>query len=95
MNKGNDNLTSIEMENKIIEYESPELFGENALMDETKKVRKLSAMTKTDSVLMILNLEAFDMMIRENENREREEIGKFVHREFPKLKENFGITSVI
>jgi CRP-like cAMP-binding protein len=92
---GMDNLTKIEMENVIAEYSTPKLFGEIALLDETKKVRALSAMTKTDAVLCILNHEAFDMMIREKLNREREELGKFVHKSVPKLKEYFGLQTVI
>lgn len=48
-------------------------------------------MTKTDCVLMILNIEAFDIIVREKLKRETDEKGRFVHTSIPRLKENFGL----
>ena len=63
------------------------LFGEIALLEKEKKGRSLSAMTNTDSILLWINQEAFDL-IKEKIKREKEDKGKFVYNCFPGLKEN-------
>jgi CRP-like cAMP-binding protein len=84
-------MTQVETENIITEFQTGKLFGEIALLDPTKATRALSAMTKTDCVFMILNMEAFDIIAKEKLKRERDEMGRFVHNAVPKLKENFGL----
>lgn len=49
------------------------------MLDRLKTNRMLSAMTKANSVLMILNREAFDLIVREKLKKEREDLGKFVY----------------
>lgn len=48
-------------------------------------------MTKTDCILLVLNHEAFDIMVREKIKKEREELGKFVCNSMPRLKETIGL----
>ena len=64
-------------------------------MDASKSIRALSAMTKTDCILLRINKEAFDIMIRDKINKDRDEMGKFVYSSVPKLKENFTLYNVI
>lgn len=95
VDNSNENETIIETENVVVEYQTGKLFGEIALLDPKKKIRALSAMTKTDSILLILNMEAFDIIIKEKLKRDREEMGKFVHTSIPKMNENFTLFNVI
>jgi hypothetical protein len=52
---GSDGVYTVECENVIVTFEKNKLFGEIALLDPTKAVRLLSALTKTDSILLVLN----------------------------------------
>jgi len=52
-------------------------------------------MTKTDCILLMLNQEAFDIMVKEKIKKEREEMGKFVCNSMPKLKETIGLSTVV
>lgn len=54
----------------------------------------LSAMTKTDCILLLFNQEAFDLIIKEKLKKEKEELGKFVYNSLPKLKDFFSLYSV-
>lgn len=65
------------------ELESGRLFGEIALLDPNKATRALSAMCRSDCILLLLNFEAFDLLIKEKLKREREAMGKFVHLSIP------------
>lgn len=71
------------------------IFGEIALMNPKKRVRTLSAMTKNDCILLILNTEAFDIIVKEKLKREREDLGRYVHENLPTLKDNFSLYSVL
>jgi hypothetical protein len=46
---------AVEVENIVAEFPKGRLFGEIALLDPTKATRVLSAMTKSDCILLILN----------------------------------------
>ncbi len=85
------NITSVEIENIIVTFSKGKLFGEIALLNPDKKVRALSGMTKTDSVLLILNQEAFTMLIEEKLNKEQEIKAKFVYDNFPFLGKSFTV----
>lgn len=63
-------------------------------MDSNKATRVLSAMTKTDCILLILNQEAFDIMVKEKLKRERDELGKFVYNSLPNLMDHFSLPAV-
>ena len=54
----------------------------------------LSAMTKTDCILLLFNQEAFDLVIKEKLKKKKEELGKFVYNSVPKLKDFFSLYSV-
>jgi CRP-like cAMP-binding protein len=71
------------------------MFGEIALLDPNKATRALSAMSKTDCIFLLLNFEAFDLLIKEKLKREREMMGKFVHSSIPFLSENFTLYNVV
>jgi hypothetical protein len=52
-------------------------------------------MTKTDCVLLKLNTEAFEIIVKEKLKREREDLGKFVFNNIPTLKDNFTLLNVL
>jgi CRP-like cAMP-binding protein len=95
LNTGAENVTCVETENIVVEFQTGKLFGEIALLDPSKATRALSAMTKIDSIFLILNMEAFDIIVKDKLKRDREEMGKFVHTSIPKLKDYFSLFSVI
>jgi DNA topoisomerase IB len=67
-----------------------------ALINEDKpKTRFLSAMTKTDCILLYLSQEVFDIMIKDKIKKEKEEKGKFVYHSIPALKDNYTLWSVL
>jgi CRP-like cAMP-binding protein len=49
----------------MAEFKTGKLFGELAMMNPDKATRALSAMTKTDCILMELNREVFNIMVKE------------------------------
>lgn len=55
LENGEDGLYSVETETVIVTFEKNRLFGEIALLDSTKATRMLSALTKTDCILLLLN----------------------------------------
>ena len=55
LDTGSDEMTSVECENVVAEFPKGRLFGEIALLDPSKATRQLSAMTKTDCILLMLN----------------------------------------
>jgi hypothetical protein len=55
INTGSEGLNSFECENIVAEFPKGRLFGEIALIDPNKPIRALSAMTKTDCILIWLN----------------------------------------
>ena len=90
----NEGLNCVEVENIIAEFPKGRLFGEIALLDPSKATRVLSAMTKSDCILLILNQEAFDIMVKEKIKRERDELGRFVYNALPNLKDHFSLLAV-
>jgi hypothetical protein len=46
--------------------------GENALAGSEKKTRMLSVMANTDCVFLMLNKDAFDILVRDELKREKE-----------------------
>jgi hypothetical protein len=91
---GNENLTCVEVENVVVEFPKGRLFGEIALTNPDKATRMLSGMTKNDSILLVFNQEAFDIIIKEKLKKEREEIGRFVCNSMPNLTETIGFQAV-
>lgn len=55
VNTGNEGVNCVEVENVVVEFPKGKLFGEIALIDPAKATRVLSAMTKNDSIFIILN----------------------------------------
>mmetsp|Transcript_27328 Transcript_27328/g.26374 ORF Transcript_27328/g.26374 Transcript_27328/m.26374 type:complete len:105 (+) Transcript_27328:421-735(+) len=52
-------------------------------------------MTREDSILLLLNFEAFDLLGKEKIKREREKMGQFVYQYIPCMKENFTLYNVV
>jgi hypothetical protein len=52
---GNEGITCVELEIEVAEFSKNRIFGEIALLEPAKATRVLSAMTKTDCILIILN----------------------------------------
>lgn len=92
---GSDGMYTVECENTVVTFPKGRLFGEIALLDPNKATRMLSALTKNDCILLVLNQEAFDIMVKERIKKEREEIGEFVCSSMPKLKETIGLPAVV
>lgn len=55
----------VEQEIKIVEVGVGFMIGELAMLDPEKATRALSGMAKTDCVFLLLNQEAFDLLVRE------------------------------
>lgn len=70
--KGQNGHYSVECENTIVTFNKGKLFGEIALLEPSKATRLLSALTKTDCILLVLNQEAFDIIIKEKLKKNRE-----------------------
>lgn len=48
-------MYTVECENEVVVFSKGKLFGEIALLDPNKATRMLSALTKTDCILLVLN----------------------------------------
>jgi len=59
-----DNFTTVEEEKKVGECDEGTLIGDIAMLYPERETRKLSGMAKTDCVFLILNKDAFDILIR-------------------------------
>jgi len=58
-----DNFVTIEEETKVVELGVGIMIGEVAMMDKNA-VRALSGMAKTDCIFLLLNREAFDVLVK-------------------------------
>ena len=58
-----DNFVIIEEETKVVEFPAGKIIGELAMMD-PKATRALSGMTKTDCIFLLLNHDAFDILVK-------------------------------
>jgi len=58
-----DNFVIIEEEVKVVELGVGTMIGEVAMMD-PKATRALSGMAKTDCVFLLLNRDAFDILVK-------------------------------
>jgi CRP-like cAMP-binding protein len=56
------------------------------MLDPENTPRALSAITKTDCILLKLNNEAFELLVKEKLKKDREDLGRFVYNSFPKIK---------
>lgn len=92
---GDRNVTTIEIENIVVEFRPGRLFGEIALLEKDKDKRMLSAMTKTDSALLKINQEAFNLLIKPKLIHEREIKGRFVYNSIPKMNNSFAFQTVL
>jgi CRP-like cAMP-binding protein len=81
----NNGIKTIEIEKKVGECEAGTLIGELAMTDHAP--RALSAMTKTNCVFLILNKEAFDILLKGEIKKMREAMATFLLEHFPNLKE--------
>lgn len=59
-----DNYVYIEEEVKVGELEEGTLIGEIAMLDPEKGKRAKSAMAKTDCIFLVLNAEAFELLVK-------------------------------
>lgn len=59
-----DNYVYIEEEVKAGECIEGTLIGEIAMLDPEKEKRAKSAMAKTDCIFLILNIEAFEILVK-------------------------------
>lgn len=59
-----DNYTIIEEERKVADIDPGSMIGELAMLDPSKKPRAKSAMAKTDCVFLLLNHDAFEILVK-------------------------------
>jgi hypothetical protein len=65
------------------------MIGEIAMLDPTKALRSLSGLTKTDCVFLLLNHDAFDILVKEKLKKENEALCQFVFDTLPRIKDLF------
>lgn len=85
----------VEEEVKIVEVGVGAMIGEIAMMDPTKATRALSGLAKTDCVFLLLNKDAFEILVKEKLKKEREQLCQFVFDTIPKLKDQFQFKKVL
>lgn len=82
-----DNLVVIEEEVKMpFEQSVGIMIGEIAMMNENA-TRALSGMAKTDCIFLLLNKEAFDILVKEKEKKENEALTQFIFDSVPKMRD--------
>ena len=69
-----------------------ELLGELAFLG--SPYRSLSAVALTDCLVIVLNLTAFNMVVKDRLMREQEEVGTFVFNILPGLKDFYSFNKV-
>jgi len=69
-----DGITTVEQEIKKAEVGEGALFGETAMIDPEKNQRTCSLMAKTDCIFVLLNHEAFNLLVKAELKRERENL---------------------
>ena len=69
-------FNSIILETKVNEFESGRLFGEIAMIDQSKNPKRvLTAKASTECILIKFSKEVFDMILKERYRKEREQLG--------------------
>ena len=64
------------IETKVNEFDKGRIFGEIALIDQTKNPKRvLTARAMTDCILIKITKEVFDMILKEKFRRERDLLG--------------------
>ena len=64
----------VEEETKVAECGVGVVIGEIAMMDPLKATRALSGMAKTDCIFLLLNKDAFEILVKEKLKKEREQL---------------------
>jgi CRP-like cAMP-binding protein len=94
----NRKKNKIRMENCVIVEEEIKMpfeqsvgimIGEIAMMNPENTTRALSGMAKTDCIFLLLNREAFDILVKEKEKKENEALTQFIFDCVPKMREQF------
>ena len=67
-----DNYVVIEEERKVGECGVGIIIGEIAMMDPLKATRALSGMAKTDCIFLLLNKDAFEILVKEKMKKDGE-----------------------
>ncbi|CDW91816.1 camp-dependent protein kinase regulatory [Stylonychia lemnae] len=89
-----DNFVTVEEEFKVVELGVGIMIGEVAMMDKNG-VRALSGMAKNDSIFLLLNREAFDVLVKEREKKENEVLTQFIFDSVPKIRDLFQFKKVV
>lgn len=84
----NDEIIVIEEEIKMpFESGVGSLIGEIAMMDPTKGSRALSGMAKIDSIFLLLNHDAFDILVKEKQKKINESLTALIFDAIPKMND--------
>ncbi|CDW82196.1 UNKNOWN [Stylonychia lemnae] len=94
----------IEEEEKVWEVAEGAIIGEIAMMDPLKATRALSGMNlicsimigmaKTDCVFLLLNHDAFDILVKEKQKKINEAMTQFLFEAVPRMKDLFQFKKV-
>ena len=71
------------------------LIGEIAMMDPTKASRLFSGMAKTDSIFLLLNHDAFDILVKEKQKKINEGLCTLIFDAIPKMHELFQFKKIV
>lgn len=91
-----DNLVVIEEEIKMpFEQSVGIMIGEIAMMNPENTTRALSGMAKTDCIFLLLNREAFDILVKEKEKKECEALTSIIFTSVPSMEEQYKFKKVV
>ena len=68
-------------------YHIGDLFGEDMII--SKPTAKMSAQASKDTILLELNIAAFDLVVRDRLRKEQEALSSFIYQAIPGMKDQF------
>jgi hypothetical protein len=89
-------LNCMMIETVVTEFKKGRLFGEIALINSgNSQKRTLSAKTLTDCILVEIDKEVFDIILKEKLRRERDDLGRFIYKSLPCLSHYYTLDGVL
>lgn len=90
-----DDLIIITEEEKMPFFsEVGAIVGDNAMREEGQ-VRMLSGMAKIDSIFLLLNHDAFDILVKEKQKKDFETLTNFIFDSIPRFREHFQFRKIV
>ncbi len=79
----------IEEEEKFVELGVGTMIGDIAMMNPEKATRMLSGIAKQDCIFLLLNHDAFDILVKEKQKKENEAYTLFLFETLPRISDFF------